>query len=62
LKSTSWTLIEQELMQMPENRRSMVKGLLERVKNHVLPAVSMQGLGMRKSWEKDVLLTPFESW
>jgi len=33
-KEIGEALIEQELMQMPENRRSMVKGLLERVKNH----------------------------
>jgi len=72
-KEIGEALIEQELMQMPENRRSMVKGLLERVKNHehdvrlwsapgtILPRVSMQGLGMRKSWEKDVLLTPLKA-
>jgi 2-iminoacetate synthase len=33
-KEVGEALIEQELMQMPENRRSMVQGLLERVKNH----------------------------
>ncbi|HQD07788.1 MAG TPA: [FeFe] hydrogenase H-cluster radical SAM maturase HydG, partial [Coprothermobacter proteolyticus] len=33
-KEIGEALIEQQLMQMPENRRSMVKGLLERVKNH----------------------------
>jgi len=33
-KEVGEALIEQELMQMPENRRSMVQKLLERVRNH----------------------------